>query len=69
VAAAVLAVVAVSLLASAVRAQGTVKLEIVPQIPHSSDVTSVAFSPDGARVLSGSQDNTLKLWQTAGLRL
>src|SRR5262249_24429168 len=28
-------------------------------------VSSVAFSPDGARVLSGSDDNTLKLWDTA----
>ena len=27
---------------------------------HSSPVTSVAFSPDGSRVLSG--DNTVKLW-------
>ena len=29
---------------------------------HSSDVMSVAFSPDGKRILSGSQDETLKLW-------
>jgi hypothetical protein len=29
---------------------------------HSSAVFSVAFSPDGARVLSGSKDNTIKLW-------
>ena len=38
------------------------KIEIVPQIPHSSFVSSVAFSPDGSRVLSGSHDNTVKLW-------
>ena len=28
-------------------------------------VNSVAFSPDGARVLSGSDDSTLKLWDAA----
>jgi WD40 repeat protein len=32
---------------------------------HSGRVSSVAFSPDGARVLSGSDDNTLKLWDAA----
>ena len=30
---------------------------------HENAVTSVAFSPDGERVVSGSWDDTLRLWQ------
>ena len=29
---------------------------------HTDYVNSVAFSPDGTRVVSGSEDNTLRLW-------
>src|SRR5262249_23502462 len=32
---------------------------------HLSHVNSVAFSPDGVHVLSGSSDNTIKLWDLA----
>ena len=37
---------------------------------HSREVTSCSFSPDGASVLSGSYDKTLKIWDAAtGVRL
>jgi WD40 repeat protein len=38
---------------------------VFPQLGHSSIVSSVAFSPDGKTIVSGSFDNTLKLWDAA----
>ena len=41
------------------------KIEIVSQIPHAKAICDVTFSPDGTRVLSGSADKTLKMWDAA----
>ncbi|OYT15193.1 MAG: hypothetical protein B7C24_14340 [Bacteroidetes bacterium 4572_77] len=41
------------------------KPEIKVQLGHSSVISSVAFSPDGKFVLSGSWDKTMKLWEVS----
>jgi len=63
------AFLALVLLAADAWAQDKSKIAVVPQIPHSNSVTSVAFSPDGARGLSGSKDATVKLWDVSTGRL
>jgi WD40 repeat protein len=45
------------------------KIEIVPSISHSREITSVAVSPDGQRALTGSYDETIKLWDIASGQL
>jgi WD40 repeat protein len=34
---------------------------------HTNSVTAVAFSPDGTRLLTGSEDNTARLWDISDL--
>ena len=52
-----------------VEAQQHAKIEIVPNIPHSLGIKSAASSRDGTRLLSGSLDKTVKLWDAATGRL
>jgi len=49
-------------------APGGLQVEIVPSVGHASIITSIAFSPNGAFVLSASCD-MLKLWDFASRRL
>ncbi|MCB9275229.1 MAG: caspase family protein [Lewinellaceae bacterium] len=45
------------------------KPELVVQTGHKENVNSVAFSPDGQYVLTGSADRTAKLWDLYGQEL
>ena len=40
----------------------SLELKAEKQSAHSSLVTSVAFSPDGKAIVSGSPDQTIKVW-------
>ena len=42
------------------------KVRLIVQNGHSDVIYSVAFSPDGKKYLSGSGDNTMKLWDVSG---
>jgi WD40 repeat protein len=43
-------------------AQEAPDVAVFPQLGHSGMVSSVAFSPDGKRLVSASQDYTIKIW-------
>ena len=34
---------------------------------HSDAITSVTFSPDGTKIVSGSWDQTIKVWESGAL--
>ena len=43
-------------------AAASLELKAEKQSAHSSNVMSVAFSPDGKTIVSGSWDKTIKVW-------
>ena len=50
------------MLSAPIPATGSLELKAEKQNAHSREVTSVAFSPDGKTIVSGSADKTLKVW-------
>jgi len=48
-------------------ATASLELKVEKQSAHSEPVTSVAFSPDGATIVSGSHDETIKVWDAGTL--
>jgi WD40 repeat protein len=48
-------------------ATASLELKAEKQSAHSSFVMSVAFSPDGATIVSGSADETIKVWDAGTL--
>ena len=54
-------------LTAPVAAAASLELKAEKQSAHSREVYSVAFSPDGKSIVSGSWDKTLKVWN-AGVK-
>ena len=49
-------------------AAASLELKAEKQIAHSRTVYSVAFSPDGKTIVSGSRDETIKVWDAVNFR-
>jgi len=48
-------------------ATASLELKAEKQSAHSGRVNSVAFSPDGSTIVSGSNDKTIKVWDAGTL--
>jgi WD40 repeat protein len=60
-----LALMLITMLLSDASGQSLKQVQLVVQTGHSANVTSVAFSPDGKTLASGSWDDTIKLWEVS----
>ena len=45
----------------------TLELKATKESAHSKLITSVAYSPDGTKIVSGSYDQTIKVWDAGAL--
>ena len=54
-------------LTALVLATASLELKAEKQSAHSGWVYSVAFSPDGSTIVSGSRDETIKVWDAGTL--
>ena len=45
----------------------TLELKATKESAHSDEINSVAYSPDGKTVVSGSWDKTIKFWSAGAL--
>jgi WD40 repeat protein len=48
-------------------ATASLELKAEEQSAHSRSINSVAFSPDGSTIVSGSDDKTIKVWDAGSL--
>ena len=48
---------------------GTLELKASKENAHSDSIASVAFSPDGKTIVSGSWDETIKVWDAESLTI
>ncbi|AGA30374.1 WD40 repeat-containing protein [Singulisphaera acidiphila DSM 18658] len=55
--------------ASTIRQASLLKRELLLQRGHAGAVSTLAFSADGTRMISGSQDSTVKIWSVADRKL
>ena len=56
-------------LTASVLAAASLELKMEKQSAHSDIIWSVAFSPDGKTIVSGSSDETLKVWDAGAWAL
>ena len=56
-------------LTASVLAAASLELKAEKENAHSGEINSVAFSPDGTTIVSGSDDETIKVWDAGVLAL